>query len=185
MTNPIDPSVPPAEPTPPPGGGFPPPPAGGQYPPAPAGGRYQPAPPPPPGQGSFEGHYDPSGLGLPPGVELASVGRRIGAFFLAIPLVIVTLVIGYIVWGLILWGRGTSPALKVLKMKVWKVDRNGKATFGTMALRDIVGSIVTSILSLITELISFIMFLSGKHHKSLCDTIAGTVVVYDPNDVLG
>ncbi|MGI8753294.1 MAG: hypothetical protein ACR2MN_13435 [Acidimicrobiales bacterium] len=40
-----------------------------------------------------------SGLLLPAGTQLAAVGRRIGAFFLAIPLAIVTLVIGYVIWG--------------------------------------------------------------------------------------
>ena len=62
-----------------------------------------------------------NGLYIPPGTELASHGRRIGAWFLAIPLFIVTLGIGYIVWGLILWTEGTSPALKVLGMRVWRV----------------------------------------------------------------
>lgn len=164
------------------------------YPPAPGAGQpYQPAPPPMPGYGYGEGGnvpagmwFDPeSGLTLPNGVQLASRGRRIGAFFLAIPLEIVTLFIGYIIWGLILWGRGTSPALKVLGMKVWKVERNDTATFGTMALRDIVGGIATGILGVITELISFIMFLAGRQRKTLADTIASTVVVHDPNNVLG
>src|SRR5690348_6750408 len=64
-------------------------------------------------------YYDQeSGLLLPNGTELASVGRRIGAFFLAIPLWIITLGIGYIIWGLILWGRGQTPALSVLGMRV-------------------------------------------------------------------
>jgi hypothetical protein len=40
-------------------------------------------------------YFDPvSGLNLPQGTQLASAGRRIGAFFLAIPLAIVTLGIG-------------------------------------------------------------------------------------------
>jgi hypothetical protein len=56
-------------------------------------------------------YFDPvSGLNLPRGTQLASVGRRIGAFFLAIPLSIVTLFIGYAIWGLIVWGRGQTPA---------------------------------------------------------------------------
>jgi uncharacterized RDD family membrane protein YckC len=130
--------------------------------------------------------YDPaSGLALPPGTELASVGRRIGAYFLAIPLIVVTLGIGYIVWGLILWGQGTTPALKVLGMKVWKIPTNQRATFGTMALREIVGRICDGILSFITGLISFIMFVSGNQRQSLHDKVASTTVVYDPNKVLG
>jgi len=49
-----------------------------------------------------------SGLLLPNGTELASVGRRIGAGFLTIPLAIATLGIGYIIWGLIVWGGGAG-----------------------------------------------------------------------------
>jgi uncharacterized RDD family membrane protein YckC len=128
--------------------------------------------------------HQESGLALPAGVELASVGRRIGAFFLAIPLIVVTLGIGYVIWGLVAWGKGTSPALQVLGMKAWKPAENRVASFGTMALRDIVGSIAQGILSIITLLVSLIMFLSGKEHKSLPDTIAGTVIIHDPNKVL-
>jgi uncharacterized RDD family membrane protein YckC len=190
MTDPNDPSQPPQQPPPP---AYPPP-------------AYQAAPPPQPGQafpsappiqpqygygtapvavpaGMF---FDPaSGLVLPNGTQLASVGRRIGAYFLSILLVVVTLVIGYIIWGLIAWNRGTSPALSVLKMKVWRPEQNKPASFGYMALRDIIGRIVDSILSIITGLISFILFVSGKEHKSLHDLVAGTVVLYDPNKVLG
>jgi uncharacterized RDD family membrane protein YckC len=117
---------------------------------------------------------------LPPGVTLAPVGRRIGAYFLSILLVIVTLVIGYVIWGLIVWPRGTSPALSVLKMRCVKADSGAKATFGTMALREIVGRILEGILSWITELVSLVFFLSRADHRCLHDLVAGTVVVYDP-----
>ena len=156
---------------------------------------YGSAPPPAPGYGYGQGgpgmappgmYYDQaSGLTLPNGTTLAPVGRRIGAYFLAIPLAIVTLLIGYVIWGLVLWGQGTTPALKVLGMKVWKPDSNSKATFGTMALREIVGRIVDGILSFITLLISFILFVTGKEHKALHDIVASTVVLHDPNKVLG
>jgi hypothetical protein len=130
-------------------------------------------------------YYDSnSELLLPEGVQLAGVGRRIGAYFLAIPLAIVTLGIGYVIWGLIAWGKGTSPALQVLGMRCWKPADNRVAGWGTMALRDIVGGIAQGILSIVTMLISFILFLSGKQHKSLPDLVGGTVVVHDPNKVL-
>ncbi len=121
---------------------------------------------------------------LPPGVTLAPVGRRIGAYFLSIVLVIATLVIGYIIWGLILWQRGTTPALSVLKMRCVKADTGARATFGTMALREIVGRILEGILSWITELVSLILFLTRDDHKALHDLVAATVVVYDPGGVL-
>lgn len=131
-------------------------------------------------------YYDPvSGLQLPQGVALASVGRRIGAFFLAFPLVIVTLGIGYVIWGVIAWTKGTTPALQVLGMRCWRPDDGRVPGFWWMALREIVGRLVEGILSIITELVSFVMFLSNKDHKSLHDLIAGTVVLHDPGKLLG
>ncbi len=117
---------------------------------------------------------------LPPGVTLAPAGRRIGAYFLSILLVIVTLVIGYVVWGLILWRRGTSPALSVLKMRCVKADTGARATFGTMALREIVGRLVEGILGWITELVSLVLFLARDDRRCLHDLVGGTVVVFDP-----
>jgi uncharacterized RDD family membrane protein YckC len=54
-----------------------------------------------------------------------------------------------------------------------------------MALRDIIGRIVDGILSIITALISFILFVTGAKRQSLHDIVAGTVVLHDPNKVLG
>jgi len=186
---------------PPPGQGYNPPPAGpgyGQaneaYGQAPPSAGFTPAPPVPAGYGYGQspaaavpqGMYvdQMSGLLLPDGTELASVGRRIGAYFLAIPLAVVTLGIGYIIWGLIVWGNGQTPALQVLGMRVWRPETNRVAGFWHMALREIVGRIGDGILSLITEITSFVLFVAGKEHKALHDYIAGTVVLYDPNKVL-
>jgi uncharacterized RDD family membrane protein YckC len=196
---PPPPQMPPPPQTPPPGGQYFPPPPGQPYAPPPGQGyapppgqQFQAAPPPPAGYGYGEAgvvpagmYFDPaSGLTLPQGTALASVGRRIGAYFLAIPLFVVTLGIGYIIWGLILWGRGTSPALSVLGMRVWRPADNRPASWGIMALRDIIGRIVDGILSFVTELISFILFLSTKERRSLHDMVAGTVVLHDPNKVI-
>jgi uncharacterized RDD family membrane protein YckC len=125
-----------------------------------------------------------SGLLLPQGTELASVGRRIGAWFLAIPLAIVTLGIGYIIWGLIVWGNGQTPALQVLGMRCWRPETNRVAGFWWMALREIPGRLIDGILSFITEITSFVLFVTGKERKALHDWIAGTVVLHDPNKVL-
>jgi uncharacterized RDD family membrane protein YckC len=53
-----------------------------------------------------------------------------------------------------------------------------------MALREIVGRFVEGLLSLITEVTSFVLFVASKDRKSLHDHIAGTVVLYDPDKVL-
>jgi uncharacterized RDD family membrane protein YckC len=196
MTQPYEPNIPP------PAAGSPPP-ADGSGPPGP-GYAYQQPPPadpyatplPPPAGGYAYGqpgtavvptgmYADPvSGLTLPQGTELASVGRRIGAYFLAIPLAIVTLGIGYLIWGLIVWGKGQTPALQVLGMRCWRPEEGRVAGFWWMALREIVGRLAESIFWLITSLVSFILFLTRPDRRTLHDLIAGTVVLYDPNKTL-
>ncbi|MBS2535981.1 RDD family protein [Catenulispora sp. NF23] len=152
-----------------------------QAPPVPPGG-YPAQPPAAVPQGM---HYDPNTeLTLPDGVELASVGRRIGAYFLSLVLIVVTLVIGYVIWGLIAWSKGRSPALQVLGMRCWKPADNRVAGWGTMALRDVVGGIAQGILGFITGLVSFILFVSGRQHKSIPDWVGSTVVVHDPGKAL-
>ncbi|MGE5135182.1 MAG: RDD family protein [Gemmatimonadota bacterium] len=192
MTEPADPN---AEQPPVPGTGQPPASSTGepqaQEAPPPAGGSLPAAPPvtgygQPAVAGVPAGMYihQESGLILPEGVQLASIGRRVGAYFLAIPLSIVTLGIGYIVWGLIVWGRGQTPALQVLGMRCWRPDDGRVASWGWMALREIVGRIAEGILSIITLLLSFILMVTSKERKSLHDLVAGTVVLYDPDKIL-
>ena len=156
-------------------------------PPAYAGGH---APGPPPQ--AYAGGYapspyatGPSGLSLPAGTELAGVGRRIGAYFLAILLSIVTLGIGYVIWGLVLWPKGTSPAFRLLGLRCWVPDNAAPASFGRMALRNVLGTIVQGLLGGITALVSLVLFLARDDHKSLMDLVGGTVVISDPNRTLG
>jgi uncharacterized RDD family membrane protein YckC len=169
-----------------------PPPTPGSPPPQP--GYLPPAPPVPAGYGYGQpggmvvppGMYfdQASGLMLPEGVALASSGRRVGAYFLAIPLAIVTLGIGYVIWGLIVWANGQTPALQVLGMRCWRPDDGRVPSFWWMALREVAGRIAEGILSFITLLISFILMLTRPDRRCLHDLIAGTVVLYDPNKVL-
>lgn len=128
-------------------------------------------------------YYDSqSELMLPNGTELASIGRRIGAYFLSLGLAIVTLGIGYLIWGLILWPSGRSPALNILGMRVWRMDNQQPPGFGYMALRDIVGRIVEGFFFI--WLVSFIMMCAGKQRRTVHDYIGGTIVLYDPNKVI-
>ena len=173
------PTYPPAQAYPPAGYGTP------AYPPAYPPAGYGAPTYPPTGYGAPT--YAPAGangLALPPGVELAGIGRRIGAWFLSFLLVTVTLGIGYVIWGLVLWGQGQTPTQKVLGMRCFKLDTGRPATWGTMALREIIGCFVQGLVGLITELISFIMMLTRSDRRCMTDLIAGTVVVYDPNKVL-
>lgn len=125
-------------------------------------------------------------LALPQGVVLASHGRRIGAYFLAIPLSIVTLGIGYFIWGAIVWGKGTSPALQVLGMRAWKPEKNSVAGWGDMAQRNILDYLVVAVTCGIAAIVSFVLFLSdGERRRTLADRIGGTVIVHDPAKRLG
>ena len=95
---------------------------------------------------------------------------------------IVTLFIGYIIWGLIIWGRGQTPTYQVLGMRCWKPETRRVAGWGTMALREIVGRLVESLM--ITAIISFVLMLVRPDRKCLHDLIAGTVALRDPEKVL-
>src|ERR1700722_18131451 len=112
-----------------------------------------------------------SGLVLPEGTTLAPVGRRIGASGL-----------GYLIWGLISWGSGQTPVQQVLGMQVWKPQEKVNATWGTMFLRGLAW-IFLGIIPF-AQIVSFFLFLSGREHRALHDSVASVVVLHDPNKVL-
>jgi uncharacterized RDD family membrane protein YckC len=120
---------------------------------------------------------------MPAGFRVSSVGRRLGQYLLEIALVIVTLIIGYIVWSLIIWSRGETPGMHVLHMKCVKKDTGQVATWGTMALREIVGKIlimgVISFIPLASVILDF-MLLWDRDRQELWDKVAGTIVVDVP-----
>ena len=163
-------------------------------PPAPPTMPFPQAPPVPADYGYGVGQYagppiapgmhldQESGLVLPDGVQLASTGRRIGAFFLAIPLSIITLGIGYAVWGLIVWRKGQTPALQVLGMRCWQPEYQCVPGFWWMALREVVERLADGIL--LIGIASFILMMARPDRKCLHDLAAGTVVLRDPNGVL-
>jgi uncharacterized RDD family membrane protein YckC len=169
------------------------PPAGQAYPQPQAGQGYPQAPMVPAGAYGMPGlgtapvppgcYFDQlSGLVLPNGTTLAPVGRRIGAYFLGALLAIVTLGIGYLIWGAITWSNGQSPVQQVLNLQVWKPQERVNATWGTMFLRGL-GYVVVAYIPF-ANLVSFFLFVSGREHRGLHDSIASTIVLYDPNKVL-
>src|SRR4051812_23091598 len=94
-----------------------------------------PAPAPPPPSFSQAAPY-----------ELSSKGKRFGALLLEAVLVIVTLVIGWLIWSVILWQKGQSPAKSIMKMRVIKLAESRAANIGEMALRELLGKWVLSII---------------------------------------
>jgi uncharacterized RDD family membrane protein YckC len=128
-------------------------------------------------------HFDQlSGLVIPDGTVLAPVGRRVGAFFLGILLSIVTLGIGYAIWGLITWANGQTPVQVVLGLQTWRPQERANATWGVMFLRGLAYAFLGWIP--FAQLVSFFLFVSGKEHRALHDSIASTIVLHDPNKVL-
>jgi len=126
-----------------------------------------------------------SGLVLPNGTQLASVGRRIGSYFLAGLLIIITLGIGYLIWGAISWSKGQTPTQQVLGMQTWRPQTRTNATWGEQFLREISRLLYAiPFIGWIVAIVSFFMFISGKDHRAIHDQIGGTIVLHDPNKVL-
>ena len=131
-------------------------------------------------------YYDQlSGLVLPDGTQVASVGRRIGSYFLAALLSIVTLGIGYLIWGAITWSKGQTPTQSLLGMQTWKPQTRAITSWGEQFLRELSRLIYAiPLIGWIIAIVSFFQFVSGREHRTLHDSMGGTVVLYDPNKVL-
>jgi uncharacterized RDD family membrane protein YckC len=127
-------------------------------------------------------YHELSGLIIPDGTEVATVGRRIGAFALNYVLFVVTLGIGYYIWGAITFANGQTPVQRVLRLQVWRSQERANATWGTMFLRQLSHVVIAFIPGL--QLTSFLKFATGKEHRALHDSIASTIVLYDPHRIL-
>ena len=177
-------------PPPRPSGQFPgPPPAAfrSPSPPAPYGAPAGYGPPPvagpPAAYGTPGGGY---GFGYSPvaHLPLSSAGKRFGAALLEGLLMIVTLWIDWLIWLLIVMGQGQTPAKQLLNMRCVDKSTARSATWGTMALRELVGkTLLGNITCGITSLVGALMVL-GDSREALWDKIAGTVVVDDPQGTL-
>jgi len=128
-------------------------------------------------------YSDPlTGLTIPQGTEVASVGYRVGAYFLAGLLWLVTFGIGYMIWGLISWGGGQTPVQQVLGLRCYKIAEGRVANWGTMLLRGLAMALLDQVV--FGGLVSFVMMLANKDRRTLYDHVAGVVVLRDPNKVL-
>lgn len=160
-----------------------------------------PAPPPPqPAPQSADAHPPSTTTGLPEPV-LASKARRVGAYFMEFLLVIVTLFIGWLIWSLIVYSRGQTPAKQVLGMRVIISETKRCASWGTMALRELVlkGAVVSvagalidmagvpaidtvlSLALLLWWIAAFIMLLVDDNNQTVWDKPIGTLVINDPS----
>ena len=119
-------------------------------------------------------------------------GRRFGAFLLDGVLTVLTCGIGWLIWSVVLWQQSTSPAKKMLKMRVVDARTGAPATMNQMVMRELVSKLVLVVglnylglsvgidmavgLGNLVTLASAVMVLATAPRRAVWDHIAGTVV---------
>lgn len=104
-------------------------------------------------------------------------GVRFGALLLDALLIVVTCGIGWLIWDIILWQQSTSPAKKMLKLRIVDVNTGAPATMTQMLLREGLGKIVLGAVTGITSIVSAILILVTPNRQGVWDYIAKTTVV--------
>jgi uncharacterized RDD family membrane protein YckC len=136
-----------------------------------------PPPPPPPSM-------SPAPPMSRPALPLTSKGKRFLAHLLEAVLVVVTLFIGWIIWSIVLWKKGQTPAKSLLKMRVVKADEYRPLNRGDMALRELVGKFLLSVIPFY-QLVSAVFVLFDDRNQAIWDKLVKSVVVDDPDNVFG
>lgn len=86
----------------------------------------------------------------PTGAVVASMGQRIGAYFIDFILFFLTLIIGYIIWWLIVLGRGQTPGKQMVGIRVIK-DNGEPSGWGYTFLREfVVKGLLVGIIAAVT-----------------------------------
>ena len=104
-------------------------------------------------------------------------GVRFGALLLDSLLFVVTCGIGWLIWSIVLWQQSTSPAKKMLNLKIVDINTGAPATMVQMLLREGLGKIVLSAITGIVGIISAILILVVPSRQGVWDYISKTTVV--------
>lgn len=105
-------------------------------------------------------------------------GVRLWATILDGLLFIVTCGIGWLIWDVVLWPQATSPAKKMLKLKIVDINTGAPATMQQMLLREVLGKIILgSVTSGLTTLIGAVLILVQPGRQGVWDYISKTTVV--------
>jgi len=131
-------------------------------------------PPPPPSNNS--GSFG-AGAGAGVGVVPCGNGVRFGALLLDSLLFIVTCGIGWLIWDIVLWQQSTSPAKKMLNLKIVDINTGAPASMVQMLLREGLGKIVLSAITGIVGIISAVLILVVPSRQGVWDYISKTTVV--------
>ena len=127
------------------------------------------SPPPPPSSNNS------GSLGT--GVVPCGNGVRFGALLLDSLLFVVTCGIGWLIWDIVLWQQSTSPAKKMLNLKIVDINTGAPASMVQMLLREGLGKIVLSAITGIVGIISAILILVVPSRQGVWDYISKTTVV--------
>ena len=126
-------------------------------------------PPPPPSNSS-------GSLGA--GVVPCGNGVRLWATVLDGLLFIVTCGIGWLIWSIVLWQQSTSPAKKMLNLKIVDINTGAPASMQQMLLREVLGKIILSTVSSgVSTLIGAVLILVVPSRQGVWDYISKTTVV--------
>lgn len=122
-------------------------------------------------------------------------GIRFGAFLLEAVLTLVTCGIGWLIWAIVLWQQSTTPAKKMLKMRIVDVQTGAPAVMQQMLMRELAGKIALPlVLNLVSAsiiandqvglgslvfIVSGVMILTNQMRQGLWDVMAKTTVVRD------
>ena len=122
--------------------------------------------PPSSNSGSFSAGVVPCGNGV-----------RLGALLLDSLLFVVTCGIGWLIWSIVLWQQSTSPAKKMLNLKIVDINTGAPASMVQMLLREGLGKIVLSAITGIVGIVSAILILVVPSRQGVWDYISKTTVV--------
>jgi uncharacterized RDD family membrane protein YckC len=125
-----------------------------------------PPPPPPRSSGSLGTGVVPCGNGV-----------RFGALLLDSLLFVVTCGIGWLIWDIVLWQQSTSPAKKMLNLKIVDINTGAPASMVQMLLREGLGKIVLSAITGIVGIVSAVLILVVPSRQGVWDYISKTTVV--------
>ena len=126
-------------------------------------------PPPPPSNNSSS---------FSAGVVPCGNGVRLGALLLDSLLFVVTCGIGWLIWDIVLWQQSTSPAKKMLNLKIVDINTGAPASMQQMLLREVLGKIILStVTSGVSTLIGAVLILVVPGRQGVWDYISKTTVV--------
>ena len=127
--------------------------------------------------------FESSSGGFPPPVRPTTVepcgnGIRLGAALLELLLIIVTCGIGWLIWWVVLWQQSTTPAKKMLGLRIVDLNTGAPATMQQMLLREGLGKIVIgAITSGLVSLVSAVLILVTPTRQGVWDYLSKTTVV--------